>query len=188
MAIRSQNADPAQLTRQWLEQVVIGLNLCPFATKPAMENRVRIQVCNARSESDLLEALHQELILLEQQPADTVETTLLVVPEMLADFADYNQFLDKVDLLLDHFNWDEKYQVASFHPGYRFAGTAENDAENLTNQAPYPLLHIIREASLTSALQHFSAPEEIPARNIKRMTELTASEKRQLFPWLYDSA
>lgn len=186
MGIMSQNSDPARLTRQWLEQVVIGLGLCPFAAQPTNEDRVRIHVSTAQSDAELLESLQAELILLDQQAASSLETTLLVVPHMLADFADYNQFLDKVDLLLEHFHWTEKYQIASFHPQYRFAGTTEHAAENLTNRSPYPVLHIIREASLTSALQDFAAADEIPARNIKRMESLDEAEKRQLFPWLFD--
>ncbi len=181
----SVNADAEKLTRQWLEQVVIGLGLCPFAAQPMLEKRVRIQVSNCESEFDLLEALHEEFSLLDQQPPTTLETTLLVAPNMLLDFADYNQFLDRVDALLAQFSWEGKYQVASFHPQYCFADVAPEAAENLTNRAPFPIFHLIREDSLAEALAHVAQPEEIPAQNIQRMNTLNEEEKRKLFPWIF---
>lgn len=181
----SVNVDAAQLTHQWLEQVVIGLGLCPFAAQPMLENRVRIQVADCEDEVDLLETLHEELSLLDKQPAITLETTLLVVPNMLLDFSDYNQFLDKADALLTQFDWEGKYQVASFHPQYCFADVAPTAAENLTNRAPFPTFHLIREDSLTKALAHVTQPEEIPVQNIQRMNALSDNEKQNLFPWLF---
>jgi len=189
LATSSTNSEPhspqIQLTRQWLEQVVIGLGLCPFAAQPWLENRVRIHVCDCTTESHLLETLHTELNRLDQQPATELETTLLVLPDMLTDFADYNQFLDQVDALLGAFSWCGTYQIASFHPQYCFAGVAPEASENLTNRAPYPILHIIREDSLASALEHTERPEEIPAQNIRRVTSLRTNEKHRLFPWVF---
>jgi len=181
------NATQVQLTRQWLEQVVIGLGLCPFAAQPLLENRVRIQVCDSTTELQLLETLYAELDWLDQQPDTELETTLLVSPNMLTNFADYNQFLDQVDTLLDEFSWHGKYQVASFHPQYCFANVAPEAAENLTNRSPYPTLHLIREASLTAALTHIERPEEIPAQNIRRVNSLHSDEKRRLFPWVFSA-
>jgi len=181
----SASADAAQLTRQWLEQVVVGLGLCPFAAKPLLEEQVRIQVCDCASELDLLEVLHEELSLLDEQPATDIETTLLVMPNMLADFADYNQFLNHVDALLEQFGWEGEYQVASFHPQYCFADVQPDAAENLTNRAPFPILHLIREQSIAKALAHVEHPEEIPAQNIRRVSALSAEERQALFPWLF---
>jgi hypothetical protein len=181
----SKNTDPVRLTQQWLNEVVIGLGLCPFAAQPVLERRVRIRACDCESELELLETLHEELTLLEQQPAETLETSLLVIPNMLADFADYNQFLDRADALLAQFGWEGKYQIASFHPQYRFADTPPDAAENLTNRAPFATLHLIREQSLTEALAGVEHPEDIPTRNIERMQQLSPEEKRQYFPWLF---
>ena len=181
----SKKSDAEQLTWRWLENAVIGLGLCPFASKPLLEKRIRIQVFTGKSELDLLSTLHAELLLLDQQPASELETTLLVITGLLSDFDDFNQFLNQVDALLEHFAWEGKYQVASFHPQYCFADTAPEAAENLTNRSPYPLLHIIREDSLAEALEHFSEPEKIPVQNIKRMNSLSESDKRQIFPWLF---
>lgn len=122
--------------------------------------------------------------LLDATVADKIETTLLIIPHMLADFEEYNQFIDPADALLQQFGWQGYYQIASFHPHYRFAGTRADAAENLTNCSPYPILHILREASIEKVLQNYPAPEKIPERNINRIRRLTLSEKRKCFPYL----
>lgn len=174
-----------QQIQQWLDDVVIGLNLCPFASTPNRNKQIRIHICDSDKEEILLQELQSELMLIDTEPAKKLETTLLVIPYMLADFQDYNQFLDLVDALLREFEWEGDFQIASFHPQYRFAGTTLNDSENLTNRSPYPILHIIREASLDAALTHYTEPEKIPAQNIIRMESLSEAEKKQLFPYLF---
>ncbi len=177
-------ASPIAAVERWLEQVVIGLNLCPFAAKPHRNKQIRMCVFDGDTELGLLETLQAELILIDERPAAEIETTLLVIPKLLRDFADYNQFLDQVDALLDEFEWAGEYQVASFHPHYCFAGVSPDSPENLTNRSPYPLLHIIREASIESALEHYDQPEDIPVRNIEKMNALSEAEKRRLFGYL----
>ena len=171
--------------RTWLDEVVIGLNLCPFAAKPRDENRVRIVVSHARTEEALLEDLQRELEHLADTPVAELETTVLTIPDMLEDFEDYNDFLDAVDIWLEQFGWEGELQVASFHPQYQFADTEPDDAGNLTNRSPWPLLHIIREESLERAIEHFPDVDGIPARNIVRMEALTAEERQRLFPYLF---
>lgn len=171
--------------RQWLENVVIGLNLCPFAAKPFGERRVRIAVSHATTEEALLNDLQAELERLSDTPLAELETTVLAIPRMLENFEDYNQFLDLVDLWLQQFGWEGELQVASFHPDYQFADTEPDDAGNLTNRAPWPLLHLIREDSLEAVLAHFPDVDAIPERNVARMKALTDEEKRRLFPYLF---
>jgi hypothetical protein len=175
-----------QQVRLWLEQIVIGLNLCPFAGASYRSGQIRIHVSQATNELALLEDLRSELERINSTPAATLETTILVVAGMLADFADYNVFLDEVDVFLRRGSWDREYQVASFHPQYRFEGTDASDAGNLTNRAPWPLLHIIREASIDQALSSYPDPDAIPERNMKKMSSLTPDERRDLFPWLFN--
>lgn len=171
--------------RSWVDEVVIGLDLCPFATRPRDEKRLRIAVSHAKTEEALLDDLQAELERLADTPAEELETTLLAIPDMLEDFADYNDFLDAVDLWLEQFGWEGELQVASFHPHYQFADTEPDDAGNLTNRSPWPLLHIIREDSLEKAIAHYPDVEGIPERNITRMRALTAEEKERLFPYLF---
>ncbi|MDX1302141.1 DUF1415 domain-containing protein [Photobacterium sp.] len=170
--------------QQWLEDVVIGLNLCPFAAKPNRNKQIKIQVCEESSEEVLLEAIYQELMLLDQTPAVELETTLVVAPNLFEKFDDYNQFLDLVEGLLIQLRRDGVYQIASFHPDYCFYGAAPDDAENLTNRSPYPIFHLIREESMENVLRHYPDPEAIPERNIACVQNLTVEQKRKLFPYL----
>lgn len=168
----------------WLDDVVIGLNLCPFAAIPRKNNQIRFTVSQALTEEVLLADLYAELSFMSKTPALEVETSLLIVPDMLAKFDDYNQFLDLVDGLLESFEWDGIFQIASFHPDYCFAETKPDSTENLTNRAPFPILHIIREESMEKALAKMASPDEIYKRNIKTMNELPAEKIKSLFPYL----
>lgn len=169
----------------WLNSVVIGLNLCPFSVKPTRENRVRFQVSIATDEESLLDDLMFEMELLDKTSSADIETTLLITPHVLHDFFDYNQFLIWAESRIKSRGWKGVYQLASFHPQYCFAGAEADAVENLTNRSPYPILHIIREESLTAALNYIDDVEGIPERNKKRISELTTAEKYNLFPYLF---
>jgi uncharacterized protein len=159
-------------TRCWLERVVIAHNLCPFARRPFEADLVRYAVSSADRAEDLLAELRGELDRLRDTPAVRLETTLLIHPGVLLDFLDYNDFLDLCDALVEDLGYADIFQIASFHPDYRFAGTQPEAAENYTNRSPYPMLHLIRQASLSAALEHYPSPEAIPQRNIEKLNEL----------------
>ncbi|MGI9201865.1 MAG: DUF1415 domain-containing protein [Woeseiaceae bacterium] len=169
----------AEATRDWLETVVIGLDLCPFAKRELVNNRVRFSVTDATSELHLLQALESELQLLFGD--ELIETTLLIHPDVLGEFSAYNQFLDLADGLLAQMNLEGVFQIASFHPDYQFEGTLPGDAENYTNRSPYPTLHILREASLARAIDATPDIDEVPTRNIAKMRSLSAEELKALF-------
>lgn len=156
-----------EAVRRWLQRVVVGMNLCPFAKRELVKDRIRFVVTDAPSEDRLLAALQSELQRLESDAA--IETTLLIHPHVLQAFCDYNQFLDVADQLLVQMQLDGVYQIASFHPDYQFAGTAPDAAENYSNRSPYPLLHLLREDSLEHAIAGYPDVEQIPARNIALM-------------------
>ena len=162
--------------RCWIERVVIELNLCPFARKPYEGERVRYVVSDASKPALLLADLERELDLLRETGAGDIETTLLIHPHVLTDFLDYNDFFSVIDTLLEQGGYAGEFQVASFHPDYRFAGTERDDAENYTNRSPYPVLHILREASIEQALAGFENPDQIPERNIRTMEKLGAEQ------------
>ena len=175
--------DAAQVeadVRRWLERAVIGLNLCPFAKAVYAKGQVRIVVSDATTERALLQQLGEEMALLRDTPAEAIDTTLLVHPQVLQDFLDYNDFLDQADALLEAMELDGELQVASFHPDYRFADTEADDAENLTNRAPYPILHLLREDSVERAVAAYPEPDAIIERNIATMRELGADGFREL--------
>ncbi len=151
---------------------MIGLNLCPFAKAEHVHGRIRYCVSDAEQPTDLLLALEHEIIfLLARDPAQT-ETTLLIVPHMLVDFLDYNDFLDEADAMLAHVDPDAQLQIASFHPQYQFAGTQPDDIENFTNRSPYPMLHLLREDSVERAVGAFPEAEKIYERNIATLRKL----------------
>lgn len=158
--------------RHWVESFVIGNNLCPFAGREFLRDRVRFSYTGASSESQLLNALADELKLLDQNL--TIETTLLIHPEVLQDFTDYNQFLDQTERLLEHLGMTGVYQIASFHPDYQFSGSKPSDAENYTNRSPYPLIHLLRERSVERAIVSYPDINAVPTDNIALMNQLGA--------------
>ena len=174
---------PAQVeadVSRWLERAVIGLNLCPFAKAVHAKGQVRIVVSDASTERALLEQLGEEMALLRDTPAEEIDTTLLVHPQVLQDFLDYNDFLDQADALLEAMELDGVLQVASFHPHYQFAGTEVDEAENLTNRAPHPILHLLREDSVERAVAAYPKPDAIIERNVATMRRLGAEGLRKL--------
>lgn len=166
--------------RRWLERAVIGLNLCPFAKSAYVRNQVRIVVSDADTIDDLREELGEEMLHLRDTPAEQIDTTLLVLPQVLGDFLDYNDFLDEADALLEALELDGVLQVASFHPDYQFAGTEFDDPGNNTNRAPYPVLHLLREESIDRAVAAYPEPDAIIDRNIAAMEKLGNEGYRKL--------
>lgn len=170
--------------RLWLERVVIGLNLCPFAAMPYRNGQVRIIVVRPTTEGSLLADLREELLRINAAPTSDLETTLVVVASLLGDFRVFNEFLDDANAVLRQGGWDGLYQFASFHPQYRFEGTEEHDASNLTNRSPWPILQIIRESSIDKALEDYPQHDAIPELNIEKMESLSADNVVSLFPWI----
>ncbi|AYO09205.1 DUF1415 domain-containing protein [Vibrio campbellii] len=184
----SSNTDINAITEQvnkWLNDVVIGLNLCPFAAKPQRNKQIKIFVSEASQEEALLEDILLQLIELSNTEPEKLETTLVVVPNMLQDFWDYNLFIDWVEGLIKQQDWEGIFQVATFHPDYCFGGAEPEDDENLTNRSPYPVFHLIREESMEKVLKHYPDPESIPDTNIARVSALSAEERQKLFPYLF---
>lgn len=164
--------------RQWVDTLVVGMNLCPFAKRELVKGRVRFVVTHATTEEQLLTVLKAELEVLN---LDTeIETTLLIHPDVLQDFYDFNDFLNFTDRLLVEMDLEGVYQIASFHPDYQFGGTEPEDAENYTNRSPYPVLHLIREESLERAIASYPDVDQIPERNIALMNELGSEKLQQL--------
>lgn len=161
-----------KITRNWVEQFVIALNLCPFAKKPALEGLIRFVVFEGEDPKALGEKLAEELLFLRDTDPEIAETTLLIHPHVLKDFEAYNDYLDVWEELLFGLELEGDLQIASFHPDYQFAGTDPGDPENYTNRSPFPMLHLIREASVSKAVDLYPDIEGIPTRNIARLNEL----------------
>ncbi len=153
-----------QQTQRWIQQVVIKNNFCPFAAAEVTKHAIHYEVYPAISRQESLEQLATELLRLDQE--DDIATSLLIFPESFKDFLDFLDLLDAAQALLSKMEYDGIYQLASFHPEYCFAGSNDEDPANYTNRSPYPMLHILREASVEKALKTFFHPERIPEKNI----------------------
>ena len=132
-------------TRAWVDRAVIGLNLCPFAKAPQVKGLVRYAVSAATDPAALL-----------------------------ADFADYNDFLEVAEDTVAELDLEGVIQVASFHPDYQFDGSQPDDIGNATNRSPYPTLHLIREESIARAVEAFPEAETIYETNIATLEKLGA--------------
>lgn len=159
-------------TRDWLEKAVIGLNLCPFAKAVYVKQQVRMVVSEARHLDALLEDLDRELLLLAQADPQQIDTTLLIHPYILSDFIEYNDFLPVAEHAITENDLDGVLQIASFHPGYQFAGTAADDISNYTNRSPFPTLHLLREDSVERAVAAFPDPAQIFENNMQTLHKL----------------
>lgn len=161
-----------QDTRNWLERAVIGLNLCPFAKAVHVKGQVHYAVSEATEPRQLLADLGAELDALVALDSRVRETTLLMAPHTLDDFLDFNDFVERAERLVRKRGLEGVIQLASFHPGYQFAGTDAADIENFTNRSPYPTLHLLREDSIERAVQAFPEAETIYEANIETLRGL----------------
>jgi uncharacterized protein len=168
-------------TVEWLEKAVIGLNLCPFAKAVHVKQQIRYVVSAATTPDELLADLVRELETLAEASPEKIETTLLIHPQVLGDFMDYNDFLDVADAAVEELQLDGILQVASFHPDYQFDETHLDDIENFSNRAPYPTLHLLREDSIDAAVAAFPDAGDIYERNIETLKTLGHAGWKRLF-------
>lgn len=162
----------ADEVRRWVDRAVIGLNLCPFAKAVQIKGQVRYAVSDATDAEGVLQDLEAELMLLSEADPEAVDTTLLILPEALPDFYDFNDFEELSERLLKRMRLVGDLQVATFHPQFQFAGTEPDDIENYTNRSPYPILHLLREDSIDRAVEAFPDAADIYEKNIETLREL----------------
>jgi hypothetical protein len=161
-------------TRRWLERAVIGLILCPFAKAVHVKQQIHYAVYHQADEAGLLDALLFEAAQLQAHEAVVRDTTLLIAPQALAEFLDFNDFTGRAERRLARAGYDGVLQLASFHPKFQFAGSEEGDITNATNRSPYPILHLLREDSVSQAVDAFPDAAEIFERNIETLERLGA--------------
>lgn len=159
-------------TRRWLERAVIGLNLCPFAKSVYVKDQVRLRVSEALDAAAVLQELQEELQALCRAEPSAVDTTLLIVPHCLHDFLEFNDVVVRGERLVRQRGLEGVIQLASFHPQFQFAGTDADDISNCTNRAPYPTLHLLREASIDRAVAAFPDAAAIYDANIETLQRL----------------
>ncbi len=176
----SRDAAVIAATRRWLERAVIGLNLCPFAKAVHVKGQIRYVVSAAQTSAALLDDFERELKFLTEAGPEDIDTSLLIMPDVLTVFADFTDFLDLAEVVLRINGLVGVLQVASFHPHYVFADGEVDDMANYTNRAPYPTLHLLREASLTKATAASPDAADIYERNIETMHGLGLAGWRAL--------
>lgn len=159
-------------TVRWLEKAVIGLNLCPFAKSVHVKGQIHYVVSQATDAEGVAMDLHRELEALAEISPEKRDTTLLILPQALQDFLDFNDFLEIADAMVEELDLGGILQVASFHPLFQFEGTDVDDVTNCTNRAPYPTLHLLREDSIDKAVEAFPEAEMIYERNMKVLEDM----------------
>lgn len=167
--------------RDWVEKAVIGLNLCPFAKAVYVREQVRFVVTHATTAEGLAGDLLEELRLLQAADPQQLETTLLIVPDMLADFLEFNDFLDLAESVAGEAEFADAFQVAAFHPAWQFADAAPDDMGHYTNRSPWPVLHLLREDSIDDAVAAIPDPRDIYQRNIETLQNLGPAGWKKLF-------
>lgn len=156
--------------KNWVENIVVGLNFCPFAKKEVLRDSIRYCLSEQTSRDKVIALLDAELKLLQNTP--DIETTLLILPNGFESFFDYLDLLDAAEDWLDQNHYRGEFQLASFHPDYCFEDEPLDAPSNFTNRSPYPILHILRESSLERALDLHKQPEQIPTDNIKKAQQI----------------
>ena len=161
------------ITRRWISSFVVDLNLCPFARREVMRNSMRFRVFAKSGPTDILHVLSEEISLLHN--SQDIETSFLILPAGMPDFRNFNDFLDTAQSLLEVTGWEGIYQLVGFHPQYQFADTEPDDAENYTNRSPFPMLHILRESSVSDAVTTTHDAALIPQRNTATLGRMGSS-------------
>lgn len=164
-------------TKDWIEKVVLGLNLCPFAHLPFQKDLIRFRVIPV--ELDIYRSVMQELNHLQDTSKDQLETTVLILGEEI-NFQAYLNLVDNLNVLLEDLDLEGVIQIATFHPDYQFEGTNEDDITNCTNRSPYPLIHLLRESSVSEAIDNLSDVHAIPILNQEKLIEMGWSAYRKL--------
>ena len=163
-------SDPIARTRRWLERIVIGLNLCPFARHPYANEKIKFVLEPSNSDQIIMQTLLLELDSLYQ--SDDFQTTLIICHNAFDDFDAFWHFIADCEALVEQAGLEGTFQLASFHPRYRFEDTKTGDPGNATNQSPYPTLHILREADVTAAVSAYGDTDVISQRNIATLEKL----------------
>lgn len=157
-------------TSMWVDNVVIGLNFCPFAEKSRSQKKLFTTVVRSDDVEDILSVVLYESILRE----DDAGTTVIVCPELNPD--NFIEFYEVVamaeDMLHDH-NLNGVIQIAPFHPLFQFEGSGENGIDNLTNRAPYPIFHILREEEVSEAVRKLDGDSsKVWERNVNLLEKM----------------
>jgi uncharacterized protein len=176
----TENEKAVQITKKWIEAFVLGLNLCPFARHPYKYDKIRYVIFEGEDVNALGEMLIKEMTLLDESTPAVLETTVMIARNGFSDFEDYLSALFDVEALLEELDYEGVYQIASFHPDYKFEGTESTDVTNYTNRAPFPMFHLLREDSITRSLDAFPEVGDILEQNQETMNKLGLTKVKKM--------
>ena len=159
-------------TENWIRNLVLEHNLCPFAHQPFHNGLIRFAVSWATVAEDIVDDLINELLDLNKCDAKAIETTLLITPYCFSQFEQYNAFLDVADAINEQLELTGILQIASFHPDYQFEGLPSNDVKNYTNRSIYPMFHLIREKSISKTQNAHIDIDSIPNKNMELLDQI----------------
>jgi hypothetical protein len=175
---------PKELLIYWLEEIVIGLNLCPFAKVPYVNGQVRIIENETILESDQLSFFLDELELLQQTPKTELSTTIIAYTKNKDDFSNFNDFVGLCEDMLIESGLEEHFQLVIFHPEFCLEDKSLEDLTNYVGRAPFPIIHILRNAEIEMALAGNMDLISIPERNEEALLDLSELEVKKLFFYL----
>jgi hypothetical protein len=175
---------PRALTLYWLEKIVIGLDLCPFAKGPYERGLVRVVENESTLESDQLSFFLDELERLQQTPRTELSTTLISFINDETDFLDFNDFVGLCEDMMVESGLEEHFQLVVFHPQFVLEDIEPDDRSNWVGRAPYPIIHILRNAEIELALESYTDPVNISIYNEKKLLGLSVEEFKELFYYL----
>lgn len=161
-----------ELTQQWVEAIVVGLNLCPFAAPEVRNQSIRYVASHAASLEEATQDFLAELQIIQKSDESELSTSLVNFTDTAVEFEAFLDLIDMCQSALESAGLEGVFQLASFHPQYCFSGVDPDDITNWTNRAPFPTIHIIREGQMSRVLVHYKTPEEIPERNMALMEKL----------------
>ena len=182
--INSDEENEVLATKAWLDEIIIGLNICPFAKKEFVNNTIHYHLSKTEQVKIALHEFIEQCRYL--QAHDELETTLIVYNSGFRTFERYLDLIDYANDLLVDSGFEGIFQIASMHPEYCFDGEDYDDASNFTNRSPYPMLHIIREESMSRVLSVYNEPEKIPENNIKLAHERGTSFFQQVLTRIHE--
>lgn len=175
------NQQVVETVKNWVEKFIIGYNICPFARKVFVTERIKYVIHSSTDDEDILQAFLHELQWLNATAAKEMDTTLFILTNAFSDFDHYLNFIQVIEIMIEQLKYEGVFQVATFHPNYQFDGTQHADAENYTNRSPFPIIHILREESVEKAIENYPNPEAIPERNITLMNKMGIEKLQALF-------
>lgn len=173
-----------QKIKQWLEDIIIGLNLCPFAKTPYENGLIRLTHSDKTEFEDVLNAFVAEIEKIHSEGPSKISNTILFYPKLSVSFEEFLDIYASCNVILEEIQATQLYQIVIFHPQFLFDGIDKNKRDHYVNRSPYPLLHILRKDELNQVISHDGMGEEINRVNSQRLNQLSEKEFTKLFEFI----